>query len=235
MGGTLLYEGKTKIVELSEDGQSVILTFKDDITAGDGAKHDVLALKGQYCSEITARLMHYLNTKGIYTMFLNYIPPNKIRARKLKMIPLEVIVRFKKAGSFVRRYGGTEGEDLPVPLVEFTYKSDVMHDPLMCIEHLEVLGILSRQHATIIIDEAKKAATLLKELFTLHGFELWDIKFEYGFDESGNICLGDEISPDTMRLRKAGEIFDKDIYRRNLGNPIEKYEVVLNLCRSILL
>ncbi|AMW33001.1 phosphoribosylaminoimidazole-succinocarboxamide synthase [Fervidobacterium changbaicum] len=235
MSGTFLYEGKTKIVELSEDGQSVILTFKDDITAGDGAKHDVLTSKGQFCSETTARLMHYLNTKGVYTMFINYIPPNKIRARKLKMIPLEVIVRFKKAGSFVRRYGGTEGEDLPEALVEFTYKSDAMHDPLMCVEHLEVLGILDRENAVKIINQAKQAANFLKEFFSLHGFELWDIKFEYGFDEAGNICLGDEISPDTMRLRKAGEIFDKDIYRRDLGNPMEKYEVVLNLCRSILL
>jgi len=235
MSDRFLYEGKTKIVEISEDGQSVILTFKDDITAGDGAKHDVMSSKGLLCSEITARLMHYLNTKGVNTMFLNYLPPNKIRAKKLKMIPLEVIVRFKKAGSFVRRYGGTEGEDLPTPLVEFTYKSDVMHDPLVCVEHLEVMGIVNKSTAEKIIEEAKKTAMLLKEFFSLHTFELWDIKFEYGVDEDGNICLGDEISPDTMRLRKSGEIFDKDIYRRDLGNPMEKYEVVLNICKSIIL
>ncbi|WP_448374961.1 phosphoribosylaminoimidazolesuccinocarboxamide synthase [Fervidobacterium sp.] len=235
MSDRFLYEGKTKIVEISEDGQNVILTFKDDITAGDGAKHDVMSSKGLFCSEITARLMQYLNTKGVNTMFLNYLPPNKIRAKKLKMIPLEVIVRFKKAGSFVRRYGGTEGEDLPSPLVEFTYKSDVMHDPLVCVEHLEVMGIVNKSIAEKIIEEAKKTAMLLKEFFSLHTFELWDIKFEYGVDEDGNICLGDEISPDTMRLRKSGEIFDKDIYRRDLGNPMEKYEVVLNICRSILL
>jgi len=235
MSVNYLYEGKTKIVELAEDGQSVILTFKDDITAGDGAKHDIMNSKGQFCSEITARLMQYLNTKGVSTMFLNYLPPNKIHAKRLKMIPLEVIVRFKKAGSFVRRYGGTEGEDLPSPLVEFTYKSDAMHDPLMCLEHLETLRILEREKALKIIDEAKHTATLLKEFFAVYGFELWDIKFEYGIDSNGDICLGDEISPDTMRLRKSGEIFDKDIYRRDLGNPMEKYEVVLNICKNILL
>ncbi|MGC9796933.1 phosphoribosylaminoimidazolesuccinocarboxamide synthase [Fervidobacterium riparium] len=233
-GEGFLYEGKTKIVEAIDD-DSVILTFKDDITAGDGAKHDVMQKKGQMCSEITSRLMHYLNTKGVNTMFMNYIPPNKIRAKKLKMIPLEVIVRFKKAGSFVRRYGGQEGEDLQSPLVEFTYKSDVMHDPLMCIEHLEVLGIVDRNTALKVIESAKESAKLLKEFFEIHNFELWDIKFEYGTDSEGNICLGDEISPDTMRLRKAGEIFDKDIYRRDLGNPMEKYEVVLGVCQSILL
>ncbi|PHJ14446.1 phosphoribosylaminoimidazole-succinocarboxamide synthase [Fervidobacterium sp. SC_NGM5_G05] len=229
----IISEGKTKKVE--DLGSEVILHFKDDITAGDGAKHDVLEKKGTICSEITSRLMKYLNEKGVHTMFLEYLPPNKIRAKKLKMIPLEVIVRFKKAGSFIRRYGGNEGEELPAPLVEFTYKNDQLHDPLMCVEHLEVLGITNREIALKIIEEAKKAGIHLKEFFEKHGLELWDMKFEFGIDENGQVCLGDEISPDTMRLRKSGEIFDKDIYRRDLGNPLEKYEVVLNLCQSISL
>lgn len=227
----IVSEGKTKKVE--DLGSEVILHFKDDITAGDGAKHDVLQNKGAICSEITARLMKYLNEKGVYTMYLEYLPPNRIKARKLKMIPLEVIVRFKKAGSFVRRYGGNEGEDLPSPLVEFTYKSDTLHDPLMCVEHLEVLGITTKEIAQNIIQQAKAAGKYLKEFFEKHSIELWDMKFEFGLDLDGKVCLGDEISPDTMRLRKSGEIFDKDIYRRDLGNPLEKYEVVLKLCQSI--
>lgn len=227
----IVSEGKTKKVE--DLGSEVILHFKDDITAGDGAKHDVLQNKGAICSEITARLMKYLNEKGVYTMYLEYLPPNRIKARKLKMIPLEVIVRFKKAGSFVRRYGGNEGEDLPSPLVEFTYKSDTLHDPLMCVEHLEVLGITTKEIAQSIIQQAKEAGMYLKEFFEKHSIELWDMKFEFGLDLDGKVCLGDEISPDTMRLRKSGEIFDKDIYRRDLGNPLEKYEVVLRLCQSI--
>lgn len=227
----IVSEGKTKKVE--DLGSEVILHFKDDITAGDGAKHDVLQNKGAICSEITARLMKYLNEKGVHTMYLEYLSPNRIRARKLKMIPLEVIVRFKKAGSFVRRYGGNEGEDLPSPLVEFTYKSDTLHDPLMCVEHLEVLGITTKEIAQSIIQQAKEAGMYLKEFFEKHSIELWDMKFEFGLDLDGKVCLGDEISPDTMRLRKSGEIFDKDIYRRDLGNPLEKYEVVLRLCQSI--
>lgn len=227
----IVSEGKTKKVE--DLGSEVILHFKDDITAGDGAKHDVLQNKGAICSEITARLMKYLNEKGVHTMYLEYLPPNRIRARKLKMIPLEVIVRFKKAGSFVRRYGGNEGEDLPSPLVEFTYKSDTLHDPLMCVEHLEVLGITTKEIAQNIIQQAKEAGKYLKEFFEKRSLELWDMKFEFGLDLDGKVCLGDEISPDTMRLRKSGEIYDKDIYRRDLGNPLEKYEVVLKLCQSI--
>ncbi len=224
-------EGKTKKVE--EFGSEVVLHFKDDITAGDGAKHDVIKNKGSICCEITGRTMKYLEEKGIYTMFLEYLPPNKLRARKLSMIPLEVIVRFKKAGSFIRRYGGNDGEDLPAPLVEFTYKNDELHDPLMCVEHLEILNITTKKIAYVIMEEARKTATLLKEFFDQKGLELWDIKFEYGLDEEGKVCLGDEISPDTMRLRRSGQIFDKDVYRKDLGNPMEKYEAVLELCRSI--
>lgn len=231
MNGIIVAEGKTKKVE--DLGSEVILHFKDDITAGDGAKHDVLQNKGTVCSEITSRLMKYLNDKNLPTMFFEYMPPNKIRARKLKMIPLEVIVRFKKAGSFIRRYGGTEGEEFSAPLVEFTYKNDELHDPLMCIEHLEVLGITSRQIANDIINLAREAAVHLKEFFSKNGLELWDMKFEFGIDEEGKVYLGDEISPDTMRLRKSGEIFDKDIYRLDLGNPLHKYEAVLKICRSI--
>ncbi len=224
-------EGKTKIVE--EFGSEVVLHFKDDITAGDGAKHDVMKNKGSICCEVTARTMKYLNEKGIYTMFLEYLPPNKLRARKLSMIPLEVIVRFKKAGSFIRRYGGNDGEDLPAPLVEFTYKNDELHDPLMCVEHLEILNITTKEIAYAIMEEARKTATALKEFFDQKGLELWDIKFEYGLDGEGKVCLGDEISPDTMRLRRSDQIFDKDVYRKDLGNPMEKYEAVLELCRSI--
>ncbi len=224
-------EGKTKIVEVLDD-QNVMLYFKDDITAGDGAKHDVLEGKGAICSEITSILMDYLNSKGIPTMFIEYVRPNKIIAKKLNMLPLEVIVRFKKSGSFIRRYGGVEGEVFETPLVEFTYKSDMLHDPLVCVEHLEALKICDKEIAYKVIEIAKDSARHLKEYFERSGLELWDMKFEFGLDNLNNVVLGDEISPDTMRLRKSGEIFDKDVYRKDLGDPMEKYKVVLELCRS---
>ncbi|MFN3328757.1 MAG: phosphoribosylaminoimidazolesuccinocarboxamide synthase, partial [Fervidobacterium pennivorans] len=176
--GIIISEGKTKIVE--DLGKEVILHFKDDITAGDGQKHDVIQNKGAVCAEITSRLMKYLNDKNVPTMFVEFLPPNKIRARKLRMLPLEVIVRFKKAGSFIRRYGGTEGEELPNPLVEFTYKNDELHDPLMCVEHLEVFGITTRQNAQEIINLAKETGLHLREFFAKHGLDLWDMKFEFG-------------------------------------------------------
>lgn len=213
------YEGKTKIVKVTDD--YALLEFKDDITAGDGLKHDVLTGKGSICAETTAILMKYLSEKGIKTHLVEYIPPRTLKVIPLKMFPLEVVVRLKKAGSFVRRYGGVEGEDLPVPLVEFFIKDDERHDPMVCVDHLEILGIATREQAEKMKEAAVKATLALKEFFERANFELWDIKYEFGLDKDGNVVLGDEISPDTFRLRKKGEIFDKDVYRRDLGDPLK--------------
>ncbi|HCF38458.1 MAG TPA: phosphoribosylaminoimidazolesuccinocarboxamide synthase [Thermosipho africanus] len=224
-------EGKTKIVE--DFGDYVILNFKDDITAGDGEKHNVLEGKGAICAEITAISMKYLNSRGIYTQFLDFITPNKIKAVSLKMLPLEVVVRLKKAGSFIRRYGGNEGEEFKEPLVEFFIKDDERHDPMVCKNHLVLFEICNEKQAEEIEKSAKKTAIELKNFFEKLGFDLWDMKFEYGIDNEGKVCLGDEISPDTLRLRKKDGIFDKDVYRKNLGDPLEKYREVLSACRSL--
>lgn len=224
-------EGKTKIVEKFDN--YVILHFKDDITAGDGKKHDIMKGKGAICAEITAITMKYLNSKGIYTQLLEFIPPNKIKAVSLKMFPLEVVVRLKKAGSFIRRYGGKEGEEFSEPLVEFFIKDDEKHDPMVCKSHLSLFNICSKEQANKIEIEAKKTALELKKFFENIGYELWDMKFEYGIDNKGEICLGDEISPDTLRLRKKGEIFDKDVYRKNIGDPLKKYREVLSKCQNL--
>ncbi|MBT1247596.1 MULTISPECIES: phosphoribosylaminoimidazolesuccinocarboxamide synthase [unclassified Thermosipho (in: thermotogales)] len=224
-------EGKTKIVE--NYGDYVILNFKDDITAGDGEKHSILAGKGSICAEITAIAMKYLNYKGIYTQFLDFEKPNRIKAVPLKMFPIEVVARLKKAGSFIRRYGGDEGEEIKEPLVEFFIKDDTKHDPMVCDEHLVLFGLCTKEQVKEIKNITKKIALELKNFFEEIGFDLWDMKFEYGLDKNGKVCLGDEISPDTLRLRKTKEIFDKDVYRKNLGDPLEKYREVLNACKSL--
>ncbi|PLV59959.1 phosphoribosylaminoimidazolesuccinocarboxamide synthase [Thermotoga sp. KOL6] len=227
----MVYEGKTKIVRIV--GDHALIEFKDDITAGDGLKHDVILNKGSICAEITAILMNFLSEKGIKTHLVEFLPPNILKTVPLKMFPLEVVVRLKKAGSFVKRYGGVEGEELPFPLVEFFIKDDERHDPMVCFDHLEILGISTKKQAEEMKEISIKATLVLKEFFEKGDFELWDIKYEFGLSKDGQIILGDEISPDTFRLRKKGEIFDKDVYRRNLGDPMKKYEEVLELCRSL--
>ncbi len=226
------YEGKTKIVEDAGEGL-VLIHFKDDITAGDGEKHDVMEQKGAMCAEITARVMGWLNKKGVPTHFIEFIPPRTLKAKKLKMFPLEVVVRYKKAGSFIRRYGGKEGEELSFPLVEFFIKDDERHDPMVCTDHIVLMDIATREQVERMAELAADIAMKLKEYFEMAGYDLWDMKFEFGVDENGEIVLGDEISPDTLRLRKSGEIFDKDVYRKDLGDPMEKYREVLKACRSI--
>ncbi len=224
------YEGKTKIVEI-EDGYAY-LHFKDDITAGDGEKHDVMIGKGAMCAEITARLMKALKDRGVDNQFVEFISPNIIKAIPLNMYPLEVVVRFKKAGSFIRRYGGSEGEEFSNPLVEFFIKDDYRHDPMVCSKHLELLGIASPDEVQEMERQATIIAEALKEIFSDMGYDLWDMKFEFGKSSDGRILLGDEISPDTLRLRRSGEVFDKDIYRKNMGDPMEKYREVLKQCRT---
>ena len=224
------YEGKTKIVEI-KDGVAY-LHFKDDITAGDGEKHDVMSGKGAMCAEITARLMKALKDRGIDNQFIEFIEPRTIKAVPLRMYPLEVVVRFKKAGSFIRRYGGEEGEVFAEPLVEFFIKDDERHDPMVCEDHIVLFGIATRDEVEDMKRQAKEIAIALRDIFGSMGYDLWDMKFEFGKADDGRILLGDEISPDTLRLRQSGEIYDKDVYRRNLGDPMEKYKEVLRRCRE---
>lgn len=224
------YEGKTKIVEI-KDGVAY-LHFKDDITAGDGEKHDVMSGKGAMCAEITARLMKALKDRGIDNQFIEFIEPRTIKAALLRMYPLEVVVRFKKAGSFIRRYGGEEGEVFAEPLVEFFIKDDERHDPMVCEDHIVLFGIATRDEVEDMKRQAKEIAIALRDIFGSMGYDLWDMKFEFGKADDGRILLGDEISPDTLRLRQSGEIYDKDVYRRNLGDPMEKYKEVLRRCRE---
>lgn len=227
------YEGKTKVVEDLGDG-TVVLTFKDDITAGDGAKHDVMAGKGAICAEMTALLMRYLKAMGVANHFLEYLPPNRIRAIKLSMVPVEVVVRFRRSGSFIRRYGGLEGEPFKRPLLEFFLKDDARHDPMLCGAHLLELGLMEEKEVEEAAELALDAARSLRDLFERAGLELWDIKFEVGRNAEGRILLGDELSPDSMRLRREGAILDKDVYRRDLGDPMPVYREVLGICRGLL-
>ena len=224
------YEGKTKIVEI-KDGVAY-LHFKDDITAGDGEKHDVMSGKGAMCAEITARLMKALKDRSIDNQFIEFVEPNTIKVVPLRMYPLEVVVRFKKAGSFIRRYGGEEGESFAEPLVEFFIKDDERHDPMVCEDHIVLFGIATRDEVEDMKRQAKEIAIALRDIFGSMGYDLWDMKFEFGKADDRRILLGDEISPDTLRLRQSGEIYDKDVYRRNLGDPMEKYREVLRRCRE---
>ena len=221
----LLYEGKAKKLFITEDPQILRVEYKDDATAFNGKKFDRLKDKGRLNNAITVFFFEHLETKNIPSHFVRKISETKQLVRRVKIIPLEVVVRNVAAGSLSKRIGWEEGKKLPYPIVEFYYKDDDLSDPLLSEEHIRLLELASETQ----IEELKKRGLAineaLKSLMLSKGIRLIDFKLEFGLDQKGEILLADEISPDTCRFWdiESGKILDKDRFRRDLGGVIEAY------------
>lgn len=224
----LIYAGKAKsLYEL--DGERALMEFRDDLTAGDGAKKAKASGKGALNAEISARFMELLREKGIPTHFLGYEAPNKHVVKRVKIIPLEVIVRNIATGSLLRRYPFEEGAELVPPIVEFCLKNDEYHDPMVNEDIALALGaVSSRQELARMREIALKVNEILREFLLEKGIILVDFKLEFGYDAGGNLLVADEISPDTCRFwdAKTREIMDKDRFRRDLGDVLKYYEEI---------
>ncbi len=229
-----LYEGKAKILWSTDDPNFLIQDFKDSLTAFDGDKKSSLSGKGAINCEISSALCTMLEKKGITTHFVSKISPNEQVVKHLKMIPLEVVVRNIVAGSLQRRTGLPEGKELEQPLVEFYYKSDEQHDPLLAFDHVFLLGLLSMSEYNYLRKAALEINDVLAEFFVGCGIKLVDFKLEFGRDDS-NILLGDEITPDTCRLwdAKTGKKLDKDVFRFDLGDVEDVYKEVMKRVSDI--
>lgn len=221
-----LYEGKAKI--LYADGEHIRVYFKDEATAFNAQKRGVIPGKGVVNNKVSAALFRLLEAYGIPTHFLEELSDREMRVKRVEIIPLEVIVRYRAAGSFARRYGLKEGASLKAPLVEFSLKDDALGDPLICKEAVLTLGLATEEEVETLTRLALKAGEVLKAFFLERGLELVDFKLEFG-RHGGEILLADEISPDTMRLwdLKTGEPMDKDRFRKDLGGVEEAYREVL--------
>ena len=224
MSISLLTSGKTKDVSEAGEPGHVILTFRDDITAGDGKKHDILPGKGKVNAAITARLYSLLTDTGIPTHFIRQIDEARLLVKKLDMIPVEAVCRIRAAGHFIgigRHF--KNGDKLPFPIVEFYLKDDARHDPLLTDEHLELLGLADSGEIEQMKQMTLKAAALLEKFFDDRGAILVDFKLEFGRDLSGTLLIGDELSPDSWRLwdKETKEILDKDRFRKDLGRVFE--------------
>ena len=221
----LLYEGKAKKLFITEDPQILRVEYKDDATAFNGKKFDRLRDKGRLNNAITVFFFEYLDTKDIPSHFVRKISETEQLVRRVKIIPLEVVVRNVAAGSLSKRIGWEEGKDLPHPIVEFYYKDDDLGDPLLAEEHIRLLELASEAQ----IEELKKRGLAVNEalesLMLSKGIRLIDFKLEFGLDQKGEILLADEISPDTCRFWdiESGKILDKDRFRRDLGGVTEAY------------
>ena len=222
-----LYRGKAKTVYATDDPDLLWLTFRNDTSAFDGEKKAQLDKKGEVNNKINAFIMQKLDAAEIHTHFVRLISDTESLVKKLTMIPVECVVRNVVAGSMSKRLGIPEGKVLPRPVFEFFYKSDALHDPMVNDAHIEVLGWATKEQIARMKALTFRVNDVLKPLFADAGITLVDYKLEFGMF-GGDMLLGDEFTPDGCRLwdSTTQEKMDKDRFRRDLGNVIEKYAEV---------
>lgn len=224
----LLYEGKAKQIYSTANPDEVIIYYKDDATAGNGAKKAQFEDKGRLNSEISRMIYIDLMKNGIKTHLIKSVNEREQLCHKVDIILLEAIVRNIAAGSLVKRIGLEEGKKLNPPILEFCYKEDSFNDPLINDDHAVALGLATHEELDFIRGEMLKINDYLKALWLEVGIDLVDFKIEFGRMKDGTIVLADEISPDTCRLwdSKTGEKLDKDRFRQDMGGVIEAYEEI---------
>ena len=227
----ILYEGKAKQLFTTKNDNELIQFFKDDATAFNKKKHEIIDSKGVLNNLISENIFKYLGENGIPNHFIERLNEREQLIKKVEIIPIEVVVRNKAAGTFTKRFGIEEGEDLPETLIEFNLKDDEHEDPLLSEEHIKVFKWASHSEVEEIKQKALTINTLLMKMFYKIDILLVDFKIEFGryqSDEKIKIILADEISPDSCRLwdMKSNEKLDKDRFRRNLGGLIEAYKEV---------
>ena len=225
-----LYEGKAKKVFATDDPTLVIVSYKDDATAFNGLKKGTISGKGAINNRVTNYLMQMLEKNGIPTHFVKELSDRETVVKRVKIVPLEVIVRNIAAGSFSKRFGVKEGTTLLSPTLEFCLKDDALGDPMVNEFHILACGWATREELDKITEYTFKINNILKDFFAKINIELVDFKLEFGKTSSGEIVLADEISPDTCRFwdAKTHEKLDKDRFRRDLGNVEEAYDEILN-------
>jgi phosphoribosylaminoimidazole-succinocarboxamide synthase len=238
MAMTPLYEGKAKRLWATDNPDTLRMEFKDDATAFDGKKKAQFENKGRFNNAISTLIYGMLEREGIPTHFVRQIDDTNVEVHKVEIVKVEVIVRNLAAGSFSRRTGIAEGHVFSRPVVEFSYKSDELGDPLINDDYIREMGLATPEELAHLRKSALKVNELLSAFFSKCGLKLVDFKLEFGrlATDPSVIVLADEISPDGCRLwdLKTGEKMDKDRFRRDLGNVMEAYEEVLGRVRQNL-
>ena len=224
-----LYEGKAKKVFATDDPALVIVSYKDDATALDGLKKGTIAGKGVVNNKMSDFLFALLEKNGIPTHFVEELNDREALVRKVSIVPLEVIIRNISAGSFAKRYGVEEGIVFAEPTIEFSYKNDELHDPLINSYHALALGLATKDEIETIKSMAFRVNDILREYFLRLNVKLVDFKLEFGRLPDGRIVLADEIFPDTCRFWDAvtGEKLDKDRFRRDMGGVEGAYQEMM--------
>ena len=227
--GALLYEGKAKKVFETDNPEYLIVSYKDDATAFNGLKKGTIAGKGVINNQMSNRLMQLLAKNGVPSHFVEELNERETVVKRVKIVPLEVIIRNISAGSFAKHYGVDEGIVFPEPTIEFSYKNDELGDPLLNAYHAQALGLVTKEETETIKKYAFKINEVLKAFWKECGVTLVDFKVEFGRLADGTIILTDEISPDTCRLwdSETGKKLDKDRFRRDLGGVEDAYQEIM--------
>lgn len=225
--GEKLYTGKAKSVYSCERDDALILYFRDDTSAGDGAKIEQFERKGMVNNKFNAFIMQHLESKGVNTHFLELLSDDQALVRHLDMFPVECVVRNIASGSICRRLGVEDGIDLNPPTFEFFLKNDELHDPMINEYHIRTFGWADEHAIEVMKEQTFRVNEILTTLFADAGMILVDFKLEFG-RQGDAIYLGDEFSPDGCRIWDAQtrEKLDKDRFRKDLGGVIEAYEQV---------
>ena len=228
----LIYEGKAKKVYSHTDADKVIIEFKDDATAFNALKKAKFEGKGRLNCLISARIFEILLNKNIPTHFIELKNDNTMIAQKIKIIPLEIVLRNTAFGSLCKQTTIAAGTELVKPLIDFYLKNDELNDPLITKDRIELMNIISAKDLDLIIALTLKINEILKNFFKNIQLQLVDFKLEFGYDFKNNIVLGDEISPDNCRLWDLNQnndtivSLDKDRFRNDLGGLIEAYSEI---------
>ena len=231
MSKKILYEGKAKQLFETEKPFELVQFFKDDATAFNKKKHEIIDSKGVLNNLISEFIFTYLSNNNIPNHFIERLSPREQLIKKVEIIPIEVVIRNIAAGTFSNRFGIEEGKNLPKTLIEFNLKDDKNDDPLVSEEHMKVFGWAKEDEIETMKKYAFEINILLKKLFKKINITLVDFKIEFGRYYTNNnyeIILADEISPDSCRLwdMSSNEKLDKDRFRRNIGGLIEAYKEV---------
>ncbi len=223
-----IYEGKAKKVYATDNADYVIVDYKDDATAFNGLKKGTIVGKGIVNNKVSNHFFRLLMSKGIPTHYVEQLSDRETVVKKVAIVPVEVIVRNRAAGSFSKRMGVEEGKTLLCPILEFSYKNDELGDPFINDYYVRALGLATDEEMDKIKEYSFKINDILSAYLKTMGIDLIDFKLEFGRFH-GEIILADEISPDTCRYwdSETGKKLDKDRFRRDLGDVEEAYQEII--------
>ncbi len=232
-----IFQGNEKQVFATDDPDKVIFRYTDVTVCFNNVKRARFRGKGALDNQISALLLDYLNRNGVETHYIETVGPEEQLCRKIEIIPLQVVIHNRIAGTLAAKLGVEEGYRNPNTILDLRYNDDDLEDPLINRDQAVAVGLSTYQELDFMYDMARRTNKLLKDLFHKAGIELVDMKIEFGrASDTGAIIISDEISPDTCRLwdEATGERLDKDRFRLDLSDVVASYRLVLDRLKKVL-